>query len=193
MTVWIIESYRRRIREVRFLLMLTALVIASSICSADEILIGCWFGPSISKQNLQDLAKANFNFTVLDPGEGDSNLSTKEAIERAAVARIQDGLRICQRVGIKALVNDERFKTSYFGEPAYWKGIDDMLSDYSAYPALLGYSITDEPNAIQFEWIGQVKEYLLKKNSKHIAFVNIFPNTALKWLLGTSSYGDKLC
>lgn len=89
-------------------------------------------------------------------------------------------LDLCQQAGLKALVWDDsipkgvNWKAPATGEiPQMEKALDGMIARYSSHPALLGYVVSDEPTKDAFARLGVVNQHLLKKDPKHLPYINL--------------------
>lgn len=96
-------------------------------------------------------------------------------------------LDLCRQAGIKGLVFLENLdngmpwgksQSASAAEEAHEieKALDVSLAKFASHPALFGYFLTDEPDLAQFERIGFINRYLLKKDPGHLPMVNLFPN-----------------
>ena len=56
------------------------------------------------------------------------------------------------------------------------------------HPAVIGYSVRDEPPASMFARLAEVKRWGSKLDPKGLYFVNLFPNYANTGQLGTDTY-----
>ena len=115
---------------------------------------------------------ADCGFNVAFPSGGD--MSSKH-------------LDLCREAGIKGLVFLENLDNGMpWGQgqsaptaeeiPGIEKALDVSLARFASHPALFGYFLADEPNIAQFERIGIINRYLLKKDPRHLPMVNLFPN-----------------
>jgi hypothetical protein len=60
------------------------------------------------------------------------------------------------------------------------------------HPALFGYFIGDEPGAGAFPELGALVKRIAVVDAKHPSYVNLYPNYAPLWALGTKSYPEHL-
>jgi hypothetical protein len=150
--------------------VLTFCLVAAPSWGADDFLISYWLGPEPSDSSFAQIAAANFN--VAPTGGG------------------RKVLDLAQKHGLKVLIQDGRITAKSAHEKDFQKNLDAVLADYADHPALWGYYITDEPNASQFADLGAINQYLLRKDPKHVPFINLFPTYASAQQLGNPTYED---
>jgi hypothetical protein len=173
----------------RTLAILVVFGAASAVSAAGypEFLVSYWCGPPAAETTLQrykEIADCGFNvaFVPID-GKGDVEANLKI-------------LELCQAVGIKALIHDNRMgelfdeKRGFKTSQQLKKTLDAIVAQYSSHPALAGYHVCDEPNARMFPVLGAINQYLLKKDPKHPPFINLFPNYATPAQLGNKTYKE---
>jgi len=153
------------------LLVPTLLLITTmELRCAEEFLISYWYGPQPDQERFAEIAEANFNVAMCGGG--------KRALDLA------------RSNGLKVMMMDSRVTAKRFQEEGFERGLDAVVADYAGHPALWGYFVTDEPNASQFENLGAINRYLLKKDPKHIPAVNLFPTYASQEQLGNPTYEE---
>ncbi|MCY2925521.1 MAG: hypothetical protein NT031_08785, partial [Planctomycetota bacterium] len=145
-------------------------------------MISYWGGPPKIETTLdryKEIAECGFNvaFPAVDT-----------LWSKPTKADLEHNLRyldVCKQAGLKALVWDGNMiqpkdwpAPASEDMPAIEKAMDGIIARYSSHPALLGYVVYDEPDRPQFERIGAVTKYLLKKDPKHLPYVNLPPNYA---------------
>jgi hypothetical protein len=146
------------------------LLVTAGSAGAQEFLISYWHGPPPSEERFAEIAEANFNVAMCGGG--------KRALDLA------------EKNGLKVLLQDGRITARNFQQEGFEKNLDAVVADYAEHPALWGYFVTDEPNASQFENLGAINRYLLKKDPKHIPFINLFPTYASREQLGNPTYEE---
>lgn len=156
----------------KILLSVPALLLLVTAGSADveEFLISYWQGPPPNEEGFAEIAEANFNIAMCGGGKRALDLAKKN--------------------GLKLLLQDRRITAKSFRQEGFEKDLDAVVADYADHPALWGYYVTDEPNASQFENLGAINRYLLKKDPKHIPFINLFPTYASQEQLGNPTYEE---
>jgi hypothetical protein len=127
-------------------------------------------------ERYQQVKEAGFNF-LMPPCEGEATPERNRRI-----------LDTARTVGLKAFLADQRMPLSMQGVPDAPQRLDAIMADYSKHPAFAGYFITDEPSASAFAGLGEVVAYLRKKDPRHPAYINLFPNYASEAQLGTPTY-----
>ncbi len=162
---------------IAFLIFILFAVFASAQ-QPSEFLISFWCGPSLTAENYFDIASAGFN--VAGPVCAEYSLDFNKQL-----------LELCQKNGLKALIQDHRLSAKP-EDPDFESNLDAVIADYSNHPALYGYLLADEPSASEFYRLAAVNQYLLKKDPKHIPFINIFPNYVPAEKLGSANYDDYL-
>lgn len=141
--------------------------------------ISFWCGPPpeyITVPRYKEIAAAGFNY-VMPPCEGAATPELNRKI-----------LDTARAAGLKAFLSDSRMPLSITGTANAVKNLDAIVADYAKHPAFAGYHLTDEPNANAFAGLGEVVAYLRKRDPKHPAFINLFPNYASPEQLGTPTY-----
>ena len=150
--------------------LLLVLAIPISVQGAEEFLISYWYGPKPDQQRFAEIAEANFNVAMTGGGA--------------------KALDIAGRCGLKVLLMDRRIYRKGASDAGVEQRLDAVVEEFADHPALWGYYVTDEPNASQFEDLARVNRYLLEKDPKHIAFINLFPTYATPQQLGNPTYRD---
>lgn len=144
-----------------------------------EFPISFWCGPPdphITVERYQQIAAAGFNY-LMPPCEGQATPERNRRI-----------LDTARATGLKAFLADQRMPLSISGVPDAEQRLDAIVADYARHPAFAGYFITDEPSAAAFPGLGEVVAYLRKKDPRHPAYINLFPNYASEEQLGTPTY-----
>lgn len=147
----------------------------------EEFPLGYWCGPPAQFNTLaawQQVRDCNFTFGGMG---GDYGLEGNRKM-----------LGYCQQVGIKALLNDNRL-TWQMTDADNWRAtVGQVVRDYAACPALLGYFLQDEPNYQVFAPLGEISRELQSRDPRHLPYINLFPTYASVQQLGTPTYTDYL-
>ena len=167
--------------------MLTAL-ITSGFASAPkwkpkDFPISFWCGPpekDATPERFKEIAEAGFNYTFP---------ACEGPFTTEGNVKILDGAKAA---GIKAFIYEDEVPVAITGVPDATKRLDAMVAAYSRHPALAGYFIMDEPSADKFAGLAEVVEYLRKKDPKHPAYINLWPNNAGAKRIGIASYNEYL-
>ena len=154
----------------RLLAFVAALVATNRAAAAetrfvqDRFAVGFWDDPPADQQTdtrFAEIAEANFTFII-----GGFGATTPKAAERE--------IQLCDRHGLKAIV-------SMAGLPP------DKLPDK---PACWGYVLADEPAPGVFPDLSKTVEAIHQRRPGKLAFINLLPNYAPAWALGTTSYAE---
>jgi len=150
-----------------------------------DFIISYWGGPPAAETTLEryrEIADCGFN-VAMPPAEWNCDLQTNRKI-----------LDACKAVGLKALIQDNRMpirnKRVTAQSPELEKALDAIVADYSQHPALAGYYVQDEPPAGLFPVLGKINRYLLRKDPRHLPYINLYPNYAGPRRLGVGSYQE---
>ena len=130
----------------------------------DRLAVGLWVDPPADQQTdarFAELADANFTFLI-----GNFGATTPQAVSNQ--------VRLCERHGLKTIV-------SMAGLPP-----DRLPSD----PACWGYVLADEPGPGAFPDLRKTVDALRQAQPGKLAFINLLPNYAPAWALGTTNYAE---
>lgn len=149
--------------------------------SALPFIISYWCGPPKSettRERYLEIAGAGFN--VAFPAIDLAGSLPKEADEHN-----RKYLDLCQQAGLKAIVHDDGLpKGRGWSKPVpaeipdLERALDAIVAKYSSHPAFLSYFITDEPGIDLFPRVGAINQHLLKRDPRHVPFINLLPNYA---------------
>ena len=168
---------------ISFLLILLLASLIGNAGVVDEFIITYWCGPPLNETNIErykEIKDAGFNIAFV---------SIDGAFKREDNLRLLD---IAKEVGLKCIIADQRLTWDIASKPDWEKILDEVIKDYSSHPALYGYFIMDEPNASHFPLLAKVVAYIKKKDPKHLAYINLFPDYATPQQLGTPTYKDHI-
>lgn len=155
------------------LLAVAIALLAAGSARAEEFLISHWCGPTeATQEKFAEAAGAGFN-VIMFGGSVDQN---KKALD------------LCQSLGVKAMIIDNRVMAKKSRDEGFEKNLDSVVADYGSHPALWGYYVQDEPNASLFKQLSAVNKHLLKKDPKHVPYINLFPTYATTEQLGNPTY-----
>lgn len=155
--------------------LLLAIAPAAPARAKDAFFISHWCGPTeFTQERIAEVAEANFTVAMISAGSPEAN--------RAA-------LDLCAANGIGAVVIDSRIMAKdHRRDKDFEENLDGVVADYAGHPALWGYFVTDEPNSGAFKQLAAVSKYLLKKDSHHVPYINLFPTYATPRQLGSAIY-----
>jgi hypothetical protein len=154
---------------------MVALVATTQLCCAaaadphfvqDRLAVGLWVDPPPDQQTdarFAELADANFTFLI-----GNFGATTPQAVSNQ--------VRLCEKHGLKTIV-------SMAGLPP-----DRLPND----PACWGYFLGDEPGPGAFPDLRKSVDALRQARPGKLAYINLLPNYAPAWALGTSNYAEHL-
>ncbi len=128
----------------------------------DRLAIGFWVDPPLDKEadaHYAEIAQANFTFLI-----GNFGASTPKDVSRQ--------LELSAKYGLKAIV-------SMTGAPP------DKLNDGAA---CWGYFLADEPGPGAFPELRGTVDALRKARPGKLAYINLLPDYAPAWALGTTNY-----
>ncbi len=143
--------------------------------------MGCWSGPPPAHNSLeawQRLKDAHFTFC------GPTGGYTAEQNRRK--------LDFCQQVGLKALVVDSRIHPTMTAHDGWQENVAQVVAEFSDHAALYGYYVVDEPNYVEFPALGEIVAELKRRDTRRLAYINLFPTYASVKQLGTPTYADHL-
>ena len=140
--------------------------------------IMAWDGPPntlLTDSVFSDMVKAGFNLC--------ENISFSDS------ASIRKVLKLGKKYGIGMIINDPRIH--YYNRLRKKNSeIEDAVRQWKDEPALLGYSIKDEPNSEDFPDITLIKNTLTRVDPGKLFYVNLFPNYASEKQLGAETYQE---
>ena len=104
-------------------------------------------------------------------------------------------LDACHAAGLKAIVSDAR--TSDYD----WATVDEakarpkvasLVAEVGNHPALFGYYLRDEPPTAMFPGLAKVASLVRELAPDKWPYINLFPDYAENWQLGTTNYAEYL-
>lgn len=154
----------KRLFPLLTLLTLLTFTPSSLASQPDQFVVSFWCSPPepyITVDRYKQISDAGFNYVMPICGPTE-------------VSRNQKMLTVAEPNHLKVFIQDQRMPMSITSEKD--KAIlDEIVRDYSHYPAFGGYFITDEPLQNVFNGLGQVVAYLREKDPTHPAFINLLP------------------
>ncbi|EEF62542.1 hypothetical protein [Pedosphaera parvula] len=164
---------------VRFAALLIACATVLPVAGS-EFILSYWCGPPDGPDvdaRYAEVAECGFNYAMI-PCAGNSPENTRSI------------LNTCGRHGLKYILYDARVMARVAQDSGFATNLDAVISDYAKHPGMGGYFLGDEPGSGAFPALGAVNQYLLQHDSKHLPFINLLPNYAPLWALGTSNYEE---
>ena len=157
--------------------------ITDKFWTLDKFFLTAWSPPSLNSDAYDYYAAANFDFILSLP------------VDESAVARVEQYNMHCQLnagnvVGQNHYLRAPENLTPEKLTPAILSSLDDMINTYKDRTAVVGYYLTDEPNAHAFPNLGRMVAYLRKKDPTRLSYINLFPTYANEKQLGTPTYDE---
>ena len=106
-----------------------------------------------------------------------------------------DTLDACRAAGLKAIVSDPRtsdYDWTRVDEAAARRNVASLVADVGNHPALFGYYLRDEPPAAMFQGLAKVASLIRELSPGKWPYINLFPDYAENWQLGTTNYAEYL-
>jgi hypothetical protein len=104
-------------------------------------------------------------------------------------------LKACKAAGLKAIVSDPRtsdYDWTKLDEAKARKNVASLVAEVGRQPALFGYYLRDEPPASFFPGLAKVAGMLRELSPGKWPYINLFPDYAENWQLGTTNYTEYL-
>ena len=105
------------------------------------------------------------------------------------------GLDACQAAGLKAIVSDPRasnYEWAKMDDAHVRQNVSNLVAQVGGHPAVYGYYLRDEPSASMFEGLAKVANAFRDFAPGKWPYINLFPDYAEPWQLGTSNYSEYL-
>lgn len=104
-------------------------------------------------------------------------------------------LDACQAAGLKAIVSDTRcagYDWQTLDENKARTNLSSLVSEVGRHPAVYGYYLRDEPSAGMFPALSKAADILRPLSPGKWPYINLFPDYAENWQLGTTNYSEYL-
>ena len=98
----------------------------------------------------------------------------------------------CGELGLRAQISDDRITKAIFEAEHRRELLEAVVKDYSAYPALFGYYIWDEPKCELFPALAEVCRIMEELDPFHETHINILGNRAYEPYWGCETYDEHL-
>ncbi len=101
------------------------------------------------------------------------------------------GLDNCHAAGMKAIVSDARtngYDWTKVDPAMARKQVTELVEQVRNHPAVYGYNLRDEPTAAFFPGLTTVATVVKELHPGAWPYINLFPNYAENWQLGTEGY-----
>ena len=104
-------------------------------------------------------------------------------------------LDLCEKAGLKAIVSDARISDYDWksADTEKTRGrVESLISQVGNHPALFGYYLRDEPSSAMFAGLDKVASIIRERAPDKWPYINLFPDYAENWQLGTTNYEEYL-
>ncbi|MCK5456328.1 MAG: hypothetical protein KAI45_04320, partial [Melioribacteraceae bacterium] len=151
----------------------------------NKFFLSAWSPPSLTTEAYDYYGDANFEMVLsVTPDEPSVILAEQYGMEYQLRAGSLIGeheyLRAPDNIAPEDLTDDDLAK------------LDGMISTFKDKEGVLGYYLTDEPNAKAFPNLGKTVSYLREKDPTRLSFINLFPTYANDEQLGTPTYDEHI-
>jgi hypothetical protein len=106
-----------------------------------------------------------------------------------------DTLDACQKAGLKAIVSDARtsgYDWTIVNSALARSNVASLIKQVGKHPAVFGYYLRDEPDAKWFPGLENVAAPIRELAPDKWPYINLFPDYAENWQLGTTNYAEYL-
>jgi hypothetical protein len=149
----------------------------------DKFFLSAWSPPSSTTEAYNYYADANFDMVLwLPPDEA----SVAQAEQNEMRYQLRAGSLLGEHNYLRAPENT-RPEDLTVDDLAK---LDGMIDQFKNKENVFGYYLTDEPNALAFENLGKVVNYLREKDPTRFSYINLFPTYANEEQLGTPTYDE---
>ena len=101
----------------------------------------------------------------------------------------------CQAAGLKAIISDARtsgYDWSNVDAAKARNNVSNLVAEVKQHPAVFGYYLRDEPLAGWFPQLEKVASAVRELAPGQWPYINLFPDYAENWQLGTTNYAEYL-
>lgn len=149
-------------------LILTGCRSTAPLAATEPLPILAWIGPPAEQttpERYRELAEAGFNISF-------SGFPNAEKFAQA--------LEVAHAAGVRLMVSCPELKS----DP------EATVRRFMSHPAVAGYYLRDEPNARDFQELGEWVRRIRAVDDAHPCYINLFPTYANTTQLGTSTYRE---
>ncbi len=151
----------------------------------NEFFLSAWSPPSLNVESYDYYSDANFDLVLtVYPDEGCTSVPESYDINY----QVRAGYLVGEETYLRA---SDNMPPPDLTEEDLGK-LDDMIETYKDRKRVLGYYLTDEPNAHAFKNLGKMVRYLSEKDPTRLSFINLFPTYANQFQLGTDTYDEHI-
>ena len=151
----------------------------------NKFFLSAWSPPSLTTEAYDYYANANFEMILwLPPDEASVSYAEQKGMDyilrAGSILGEHDYLRAPDNIAPEDLTSDDLAK------------LDGMIDQFMNREKVLGYYITDEPNAKAFPNLGKTVSYLREKDPTRLSFINLLPTYASEEQFGTPTYDEHI-
>ena len=151
----------------------------------NKFFLSAWSPPSLNTEAYDYYSDANFDLVLWTPADEVSTAYAEqyemEYILRAgSILGEHDYLRAPDNIAPEDLTEDDLAK------------LDGMIEQFKDREKVLGYYITDEPNAKAFPNLEKTVSYLRENDPTRLSFINLLPTYASEEQFGTPTYDEHI-
>jgi len=151
----------------------------------DKFFLSAWSPPSLTTEAYEYYGNANFEMVLWLPPD-DVSVAFAEQHDMEYILRAgsllgeHDHLRAPDNIVPKDLTEDDLAK------------LDGMIEQFKDSEKVLGYYLTDEPNAKAYPNLEKAVSYLREKDPTRLSFINLLPTYASEEQFGTPTYDEHI-
>lgn len=148
-----------------------------------KFLLSAWSPPTLNKEAYDYYSDANFELVLWLQANEESVVKAEQynmdyLLRAGSILGEHNYLRAADTLAPEDLTIKDLMK------------LDEMIEQFKNREKILGYYITDEPNARAFSNLEKTVSYLRKKDPTRLNFINLFPTYANDEQLGTPTYDE---
>lgn len=173
--------------KLKHLIICYFLILALGVTAAEDVkkkqvwqmgkpIVTYWAGPGpITDRDAKQMAEGGFNVALVYALGKPKHISLADFIKKQLAILHKYEIRAWFYLPLKGIRGRGKL---FLDVPERLKEMNSLIDAIKNHPALYGYIIVDEPHCTDFGRVARVKEYLLEKDPKHLAWVNLLPNYA---------------
>jgi hypothetical protein len=102
----------------------------------------------------------------------------------------EDEMDAAMNYGLRAILSNDLISPKSLNDAQKMEKLDSLICRVRNHPSMYCYFVADEPSACDFEDLGALVKHLQTLDSKHPAFINLYPIYAHSKQLGIE--GDRI-
>ncbi len=143
----------------------------------DRFILSAWGPPEQNEAAYAEYLHAHFNTTAtVHP--------SAEAVNFIGSHNLISFLDVSQEIKGDIRAPEDRIPPEITDDDL--SGLDPIIDSFQSFRPIIGYHITDEPNAKAFANLARVVDYLRQRDPQRVAYINLFPTYANAEQLGVS-------